>query len=90
MIKNIDKEMRNKLAELINSVPTQKRKTPNWKTDIIVLTYKKQDKKSCNNYRKITLSIEPETVFARIIQNKIRNKSDATVKDIQCEYRKKS
>ena len=63
-------------------------KTPkDWQTGVIILIYKKGDRKQCTNYRGISLFGFPGKVYAKCLKRKCRDIMEPKSEDGQCDFR---
>ena len=62
-------------------------KTPrDWQTGVIILIFKKGDRKQCTNYRGISLLSLPGKVYAKCLERKCREIVESKLEDGQCGF----
>ena len=88
MIKYLSTSFKIELLNIMNAVKREKKTPKDWNIGIISPIYKSGDSKQCSNYRGITLSSVVEKLFARIMENRLRNKIENTLEETQCGFRK--
>ena len=63
-------------------------KTPNdWKTNVIIPIYKKNDCKKCTNYRETSLLSLPGKMYAKCLERKCREIVESKLEDGQSGFR---
>ena len=63
-------------------------KTPRyWQTGVIILIFKKGDRKQCTNYRGISLLSLPGKVYAKCLERNCREIVESKLEDGQCGFR---
>ena len=58
-----------------------------WKKAVIVPLHKKGSKMACSNYRGISLLSIPSKVYARILDSRVRSKTESKVLEVQGAFR---
>ena len=62
-------------------------KTPrDWQTGVIILIFKKGDRKQCTNYRGISLLSLPGKVYAKCLERKCQEIVESNLEDGQCGF----
>ena len=63
-------------------------KTPrNWQKGVIILIFKKGNRKQCMNYRRISLLNLPGKVYAKCLERKCQQIVESKLEDGQCSFR---
>lgn len=87
MIKFLNTEGKEKLLEILNIAYSEGITPQDWQTGLINPIHKKGDTKDCKNYRGITLLSVPGKIYARILENKIRQQLENSLEESQCGFR---
>ena len=59
-----------------------------WKRAVIIPQHKKGSKAMCSNYRGISLLSVPGKVYARIVDNRVKQKTEGMILEVQGGFRK--
>ena len=64
---------------IINLIWTTEEVPADWKKAVIVLIHKKGNKVICSNYRRISLLSIPSKVYTRILDGRVRSRTESKV-----------
>lgn len=76
------------LYELFDKVWEKEEMPKDWSRAVIVPIFKKKDKTVCDNYRGISLLCHAEKVFASVILQRIRKKTEEILTESQAGFRR--
>ena len=88
MIKNLGPKGRELLLEIYKKVSKEERIPKDWEVGLILPIFKKGDKRECKNYRGITLTSTVLKVYEHILEKKLREIAEPTLKEAQSGFRK--
>jgi hypothetical protein len=72
--------------KLINSIRNKEELCEKWKESIIVPTYKKGDKTTCNNYRGISLLSSTYTILSNVLPSRLTPYAEEITGGHQCRF----
>jgi Reverse transcriptase (RNA-dependent DNA polymerase) len=75
------------LHRIILNVWKNKKIPEDWRMGIIVPIFKKGDRKSCNNYRGVTLMCQCAKVYEKIIEFRLKECVEESLREEQCGFR---
>ncbi|KAK3542779.1 hypothetical protein QTP70_002978 [Hemibagrus guttatus] len=58
-----------------------------WATGVVILLFKKGDRRVCSNYRGITLLSLPGKVYSRVLERRVRPLVEPRIQEEQCGFR---
>jgi hypothetical protein len=81
-------ELKMHTLELFNKIADKNQIPQEWETGMVINTHKKETKRKCENYRRITLLPTAYKLFANIIRNKLNEHLGDEMMEEQCGFRK--
>lgn len=88
MIKQAGEKTKEELLKIINMCIKERRTPRDWQTGIIAPIHKKGDVRECGNFRGISLLSIPGKIYARVIEQRIRERIEGKLEEVQCGFRK--
>lgn len=87
MIKNVGDKGRELLLEVLNKAWTSEDIPKEWETALIMPVFKKGNQRECSNYRGITLINTIVKIYEQIINNRLKQKVEHTLEEVQSGFR---
>ncbi|XP_051929449.1 uncharacterized protein LOC127605710 [Hippocampus zosterae] len=75
------------LTRLCNIAWSAGRVPLDWQTGVVVLLFKKGDRRVCSNYRGITLLSLPGKVYSGVLETRVRQEVEPQIEEEQCGFR---
>ena len=86
-IKYAGEEFKGKLLDFLNQVYRSKNVPKGWKTNKIIVIFKKGDKHRIENYRPLSLTSNMAKVLAKLIKNRLKSHYEHTQPEEQAGFR---